>query len=197
MGDAAIQATIAAARELMRERTEILEHMAPLQKSLDALQSRVDAIDDLIASLAAYQNAMKEPATRETPPKAPPRPQPEPVISAAVVEPKLGPAADGHAEVIRPWEIPQANGVSKRALTQKQAIAKVLQDADGPIHGSVLWERMQALGIRGGSSNPLNVLDNQILDMRKKHGAPIVNWGRRMYQWRGAMDEKNRAGMDT
>jgi hypothetical protein len=180
MGDAAVHATIAAARELMREKAEIMEQILPLQ-------ARLAAIDDVIASLAAYQNAIKGTASHEAPQEPSDEPDAQPTTGdkadpdapngayAEAAEPKAG---------AKPWDLGYGN-TGNGVLTQKQAIVQVLKAADGPIHSSVLWDRMKALGIKGGSSNPLNVLDNQILDMRKKHGAPIHNWGRRMYEWRG------------
>ena len=83
----------------------------------------------------------------------------------------------------------QGGGIPRSHMTMKMAIRWALRGAvpDGlTVHD--LWEQMQALGVRSSSTNPLNVVDTTILEMRKG-GEPIELVGKRTYQWTGEKSE--------
>jgi len=76
------------------------------------------------------------------------------------------------------------------ALSQKEAVKRVLSGADGPLDASEILARSEAeYGVKSDSKTPLKVLDNQLWLLRKE-GAIIENVGTRRYVWRGTRPQE-------
>jgi hypothetical protein len=69
------------------------------------------------------------------------------------------------------------------APTMKAAVVQVLRAAGGePLPVAEIWNRVQGLGVRSRSKEPLNILDSTIGELRR-NDEPIELLGKRTYRW--------------